>query len=358
MKQAETEERREKKVPVTLFAAANSGRGFVSFYDFVFGREEIRRRYLIQGGPGTGKSSLMKAVAAYAEARGKAVEYYRCSSDPDSLDGIILDGQIALLDATAPHTMEAELPGARDEVIHLGAFWDGDRLASRYNEIVSLDALKKHHYTKAYRFLSAAMEVAEANRMLITPLIRKEKMQNAVRRLLKTVPDGDGFSLVPGLRGAIGMRGRVCLDTYERQAERLYVVDDYYGTGTQYLAYAAEEAQRKQCRIRISYQPLMPSLPDAVYFCESGVCLVLGDGEEGEADKHINMKRFVEAERLNERKTEYRINRRLSQALLTSATEALHEAGEYHFRLEAIYRSCMDFDAEEKFIRSFCQKIV
>ena len=28
-----------------------------------------------------------------------------------------------------------------------------------------------------------------------------------------------------------------------------------------------------------------------------------------------------------------------------------------HFELEAIYSSCMDFDAMRKFTRSFCQKI-
>ena len=75
-----------------LFAAANSGKGFCSFYGEIFSPERTERRYLIKGGPGTGKSSLMRRVAGEAEKRGYGVEYYRCSSDPTSLDAILIGG--------------------------------------------------------------------------------------------------------------------------------------------------------------------------------------------------------------------------------------------------------------------------
>ena len=38
---------------VELFAAANSGRGFYSYYPQIFERQELEKRYLIKGGPGT-----------------------------------------------------------------------------------------------------------------------------------------------------------------------------------------------------------------------------------------------------------------------------------------------------------------
>ena len=357
MKQSNTEPRQPGVASSTLFAAANSGRGFVSFYDRIFGREQIKRRYIIKGGPGTGKSSFMREVARYAEEQGMAVEYYRCSSDPDSLDGIVLDERIAMLDGTAPHAMEPELPGARDEIVNLGEFWDGERLADYYNEIVALNALKSNCYRKAYRFLAAAMEVEQVNRELVRPAVKQEKLRGAVERLLRTVPDGDGFRLLPGLVDSIGMRGSVRLDTYERQAKRLYVVEDHYGTGGLYLCRVIEEAERKGCALRVSYQPLLPELPDAVYFCDSGVCFVLGNYGEQDAVGRINMKRFVDPGALSAVKVEYRLNRRLIEALTESATEALTDAGRHHFALEQIYVSCMDFEAQRKFIRSFCQKV-
>lgn len=354
MKQSYEEAAQTKQA---LFAAANSGEGFVSFYDGIFDRPLLKKRYIIKGGPGTGKSSFMREVACDAERRGMSVAYYRCSSDPDSLDGIIVDGRIAMLDGTAPHTMDCELPGARDEIVNLGEFWDGDRLAERYNDIVSFSALKGNSYQKAYRFLSAAMEVEQINRELAFPSLRREKLRGAVVRACREIPDGSGFHLTPGLMDSFGMKGRVSLDTYERQAKRLMVIEDAYQTGSAYLSLLIEQARKKECPVRVSYQPLSPSLPNAVLFEESGDCFVLGRRGEREPDGRINMRRFVDADAIRSVKSEIRVNGRLREALVDSAIEALAEAGRYHFELETIYVSCMDFEAQSRFCRSFCQKL-
>ncbi len=354
---ASTQEPQGEITERTLFAAANSGKGFYSFYDQIFNRQEIKRRYIIKGGPGTGKSSFMKEIAKYARGKGLVVEYYRCSSDPESLDGIVIDGRIAMLDGTSPHTVEPDCAGARDEIVNLGEFWDAELLANRYNDIVSISALKGNCYRKAYRFLSAAMEVEEINRGLVSPTVQHEKMKKAVRRLMRFIDDGKEFQLFTGLAASVGMKGCVRWSTYEGEAKRLYVIDDHYHTGDLFLSYLIDAAREKKCAVRVSYQPIMPSLPDAVLFLESGVCFVLGEHGGREADARINMKRFVDCDALTAIKTEYRVNQRLYDALLQSAIEALSEAGRYHFDLEQIYISCMDFDSEKKFLRSFCQKI-
>ena len=70
-----------------FFASSNSSEGFKSYYPEVFAR--ANRLYVIKGGPGTGKSSLMRRAAAAAEKKGFATEHYFCSSDPSSLDGVL-----------------------------------------------------------------------------------------------------------------------------------------------------------------------------------------------------------------------------------------------------------------------------
>ena len=121
-------ENKENTEGRALFAASNSGKGFCSYYGDIFSEKTILRRYLIKGGPGTGKSSFMRTVAQGARDEGAYVEYDRCSSDPSSLDAVVIDSKIALIDATAPHNVEPELVGARDELVDLGRFWDSDML--------------------------------------------------------------------------------------------------------------------------------------------------------------------------------------------------------------------------------------
>ena len=341
---------------ISLFAAANSGQGFVSFYDGVFDRPELSRRYLIKGGPGTGKSGLMRRIAAFSEERGRSVRYYRCSSDPDSLDGIVIDGCLAVLDGTAPHAVEARLPGARDEIVNLGAFWDSASLAARYGEIEALEKEKSSSYARAYRYLSAATQLEELNREIVGPYVLEEKMRAAARRVLRSLPEGEGFDLLPGLRSAIGMKGRRRLDSYERMAGRLYAVDDVYGIGAAFLSCLVDEAMRKRQPVSVSYEPMIPDRPDGVLFRGSGDCFLCGVSEETLPDGRIRMRRFLDPGIPSEKKAEIRMNRRLSEAMIGEAEHALAEAGRVHGRLEKIYGSCMDFARLDAFTEEFCQK--
>ena len=343
-----------------LFAASNSGKGFFSFYEDVFGRRELERRYLIKGGPGTGKNRLLQRVAEHVSEGGHTVEYYRCASDPDSLDGLVIDGRIAVIDATAPHALDAELPGARDEIVNLGVFWDSEALAARKEEIRALTEKKRACYARGYRLLAACDGLYADDRALTHSVVKHEKLAHAVERHLSKIPHGDGFSLLPGLSDAVGMKGSVHLDSYEVKAEHLFVIDDIAHTGTLFLRALLTGGMQKECAMRVSYHPIHVGEPDAVYFCHTGDCFVIGKGElpAGKEITHINMKRFVDVDGLRGIRSKLRMNGRMYDALLDAAEDTLREAGRHHFALESIYMSCMDFDAQNRFVRSFCERIL
>ena len=64
-----------------------------------------------------------------------------CSSDPHSLDGVIAeknDRRIAMVDGTAPHERDAVIPGAIDEIINLGDFWERRWLVGQKENIKRL----------------------------------------------------------------------------------------------------------------------------------------------------------------------------------------------------------------------------
>ncbi|AJS61332.1 PRK06851 family protein [Paenibacillus sp. IHBB 10380] len=83
------------------FLGAATPKGAV---DFVPNLTEGLKRYLIKGRPGSGKSTMLKKLAAAGIERGFDVEIYHCGFDPNSLDMIIVrDLQFAIFDSTAPH---------------------------------------------------------------------------------------------------------------------------------------------------------------------------------------------------------------------------------------------------------------
>ena len=87
-----------------IFPGGNTSKGFYSFYRYILSQDEARRIICIKGGPGTGKSSLMKKVGQFFNEKGYNIEYHHCSSDNNSLDGVVIKGlNVAILDGTSPH---------------------------------------------------------------------------------------------------------------------------------------------------------------------------------------------------------------------------------------------------------------
>ncbi len=64
------------------FLGGNTTEGFFSYYEYLADAEEFNKTYIIKGGPGTGKSTTMKAVGKWGEEHGFDVDYVHCSSDP------------------------------------------------------------------------------------------------------------------------------------------------------------------------------------------------------------------------------------------------------------------------------------
>lgn len=88
-----------------VFPGGNTSQGFYSFYDYIIDQQEANRIFVIKGGPGVGKSTFMRKIGEAMLERGYDVEFHCCSSDNDSLDGIVIPAiKVALLDGTAPQS--------------------------------------------------------------------------------------------------------------------------------------------------------------------------------------------------------------------------------------------------------------
>lgn len=91
------------------FLGTNSAKGFVSLYHELIDESKAAAFYILKGGAGCGKSTLMRKVAEKMEAHGLSVEYVLCSGDPDSLDAILIpEKAVAIMDGTAPHGKTTE----------------------------------------------------------------------------------------------------------------------------------------------------------------------------------------------------------------------------------------------------------
>ena len=350
------------------FAASNSCKGFCNYYGDIFTDTRTDRLYIIKGGPGTGKSHFMKVVARHARGRGYRVTEYACSSDPASLDGVILTREgaptLGLLDGTAPHVREPSLPGAREEIVNLGVFWDSRRLAGQSETIRRLAAEKAAAYDRAYAYLAACGAVDRAADSLMEGCIRGERLGALADRILRPLPRGEGGTPVPALRRALGMTGQVCLHTFEREAaERggtILVAEDYYGIASRLTRALFERSAVAGHRLWVSYDPAYPHKIDGLFYPDTGLCVLAGHAEppEGAVTRTLSLRRYVDPEALRAVRGELRRTAAFRDSLTESALGQLAGAAACHFELESIYAAAMDFARKEDFCEAFCREIL
>ena len=370
--------------PSICFAASNSASGFCNYYDRLFTATHPDYLYIIKGGPGTGKSHFMKMVARHAGMLGYTVTEYLCSSDPHSLDGLLLTAQgkpsVGFLDGTAPHGRDPSLPGAREEILDLGRFWRGGELRVRREEITGLSEAKAAEYTAAYRYLSAAGEADGVLDALLTPCVRRDALDALAERILRDQPDGEAHRAIPALRRAISMKGSVTLTSFEEAAMssggRLIMAEDHPTRGGSGIAAELTRrllsiSRKRGLFVYVSYDPLTPHKIDGLYYPRTGLCILSGCGQgnadgrshpaealEGLPIRHLHLRRYLDSERLRAVRPELRRAMSLRKSLLEAAEARLSMAATHHFALEELYASAMDFRAKEAFTEAFCEEIL
>jgi hypothetical protein len=136
------------------FFGASTPKGAVNFIDNI--TEDITRRYIIKGRPGSGKSTLMKKIGSHAESHGLSVEYYPCAFDPNSMDMVIIPSlSVAVVDGTAPHVVDPFR--LNDVVVDMFRLCMDTSVEETYKETLGeLNLSYQNKMTLATNFLSEA----------------------------------------------------------------------------------------------------------------------------------------------------------------------------------------------------------
>ena len=342
------------------FAASNSAHGFHSFYAEFFDDVDVERVFVIKGGPGTGKSRFMREVSAYAAARGWQSRMIYCSSDADSLDGVILqkgERRWALLDGTSPHVYEPKSPGVREELINLGEFWDSDRLVASREEIGRQNRIKQEGYRRAYRYLSAYSSILENYKSRILPHVRMQSISDYAKKLISQIPAGEKFGSKTCVMESIGMSGRVAFDSFFCQAARLYLIEDYKKTAPYLTEALYRLAMEKRQQVRVCRNPIIPEQVDGILFLNSGIAFAIHPLADMELAYHrISMRRFLKTSELRAIKDAALFDERMMRAMLDGTLSEMQAVRAAHFALEEIYSASMDFGRKEEFTKSFCNR--
>jgi len=200
-----------------LFPGAMGPDGFISCFDQLIDESSLRRRLILKGGPGVGKSTFMRRFhAALCDGEQPSTLCF-CSGDPDSLDAVVLPhAGVLILDGTAPHIVDPKVPGARDSIINLGDCLDEAALRPRLHHIKVCMADHAAASRRARAYMKAAHAIAQDNAALIASCIDPLRLRRMIDALISAVLAVHGETMEnPRKRSvitdAVTPKGELCL---------------------------------------------------------------------------------------------------------------------------------------------------
>ena len=348
----------------TWFLGSNSARGFHSLYNgFCSGDGDFLR--VIKGGPGTGKSSFMRAIGKAAEDAGHFVEYIICSGDPDSLDGIYIpDFHLGYADGTAPHVLDPAVFAADGDYLNIGEHCAAGGAFSMGNELRELNAGYKLHYRRAYELLAAAASVSPALTMsYVSGEERAAACSRAAGIAARELPKSGsklGRGPIRRFLGGLTCKGRyLAADTLAQLCPRLFLLDNRTGLGFEFTGELARQAQERKLDAIICPHWLCPERIEAVIFPELGLGYAAVDLLAAYPEQHrrLHLDRMVSAETLRALRPQLREDEKIEERLLVRAGQCLAAAKAVHDQLEAVYRPYVDFEALNRAVESEKRRI-
>lgn len=121
--------------------------------------------YIIKGSSGSGKSTFMKNIAKAFEQKGYTIEYFHCSSDATSLDGIrIVEKNISFVDGTAPHITDPTLPQVKEKILNV-VDYISPLIKLHRDKLTSLAFEKSKKFAVLYGYLKSVGELIKAEQL-------------------------------------------------------------------------------------------------------------------------------------------------------------------------------------------------
>ena len=320
----------------SYFSGSNSGEGFRNYFDgIVPAWNRLTRFFMIKGGPGVGKSTLMKRVAAKAEEAGEEVERFYCSGDPDSLDGVrLVKRGIVFADATSPHAMDPQFPGAVEEIVNLGEQIERNRIIRHRDEAERLTRENKVSYRRGYAFLRAAKALEEERYREIADCADGIKIKKQAKDIMERIGCEEGEEKRRLFLDALSCKGRVSFAKGLCEGNRVYrILGEEKDVITDILAKEILSGRKE-----LFCSPLCPERVKHMLLRDREFFLTTDSGTEGIvlfASDYLKKECHVLAGRYAEEV------RRLEDM----AMDCFKECKRIHDGLEDIYRECLDFSA-------------
>lgn len=322
--------------------------------------------YILKGGPGTGKSGLMKKIAEKMEENDIDCEKFHCSSDPFSLDAVMIPSlRVNIFDGTAPHIMDPLYPGVTGEIVNPGECWNKKMLSESRNEIITAGNKNRELHEKSRKYIASAFSLFSDGEKICGSVIDKKRAERYASRIaskyFRRLSSRIGMEKIR-LLDAITPQGHIFMnETVTEMCDERILFEDDFGTASSVIM-----EELKNYAAAGGYQVMIsPFTGDGKtvrhliikelslgFFTADRLCR-----PEIMPTKIVSLKRFYDREKYREYKPRLAFAKKSAGELMDEAFKTLKEAKTAHDELENYYIRAMDFEKLDEITENLRRRI-
>ena len=332
----------------TYFLGETTPKGFKTNFDKEICADDFYT-YILKGGPGTGKSSLLKNVALnFCDVDN--IDLYHCSGDPTCLDAIVLKkAKVIIVDGTAPHIFDASYPGAFQSIINLGDCWEKKILINNKTKIKQSTDECIIWQSRYKRYISALASLNSDIYSIAKLGILNEKLNGFIERFSKKYIPKNSSS-----NGNLSFKkiSSLTKDGYstlniDNYSDVILLNDPYFACSDYFLQEITQICIERGYSVIVSECSLfLESTFEHLLIPELNLAFIstnfINDIKSNEINK-INFLRFYDKDKIQGKKNRLDFSKKAALELKDEAVYSLRNAKKVHDHLETFYIEAMDF---------------
>lgn len=342
------------------FLGGMTSEGFkTDFNETIYSEDKFT--YILKGGPGTGKSTIMKKVAeTFSDT--DDIDLYYCSSDEKSLDAVVLNKKgIIVVDGTSPHTFDPMYPGIKQTIIHLGDFWNIEIMKKNEENIILTTKENSEWHKRCRRYITAISSINSDIYSIGLSALDKNKLSGFIERFVKkNIPDKKSTT------------GKVSFKKYSVMTQNGYISQEISYKNKFFLCdglFAGSDfmlRKLEKCIIDRGYNIIVSKcelcnnvLYEHIVIPELDMALISStplNKTEPNSTK-INFSRFYFNNKVSEKKERLNFSKKALSNMADEAAECIKKAKEIHDELEKFYVSAIDFEKINKLTDKLIKEI-
>lgn len=263
---------------------------------------------------------------------------------------------------TPPHVIDPKYPGAVDEIIHLGDYWNEEALIANRDKIVKAIDDNGKIYKRVYKYLGAAKLVQDDVEWIYEEATNKDAERDAVQQFIEKVTKGyknnKGLHQTRHLFGsAYTFFGHIHhAETYLNPIKKRYTIQAAsIKKKSDVLKQVADKFIEKGYNLELYHHPMVPDWLETVIVPELSIAVTCYPSSK--AKRVLDLDAYLDSEVLVHYFEELEYGKNFVNQLLDQVFDNLKKTKVNHDYIETFYSPNIRFTEIDQLVEQYKKKL-